>query len=99
MVLGPMLYVRGLKALLCLIPIGIANRDRKEGSMRKALLAVLAVCVCMSLTSWAQDTATIVGTVVDSSGAVIPNATVTVSNPDRGYVRNLETNSAGEYTA
>jgi hypothetical protein len=48
---------------------------------------------------WAQDTATIVGTVTDSSGAVVPTAKVTVSNSQKGFTRNLTTDSAGEYTA
>ena len=48
---------------------------------------------------WAQDTATIVGTVTDSSGGAIPGAQVTVSNPEKGFTRDLATNTAGEYTA
>ena len=47
----------------------------------------------------AQDTATIQGTVTDSTGAVIPNAKISVTNPDRGFVRDLVSNSAGEYIA
>ena len=48
---------------------------------------------------WAQDTATIVGTVTDSTGAVVPGAKVTVANPDRGFVRDVASDAAGEYTA
>jgi hypothetical protein len=40
-----------------------------------------------------------VGAVTDTSGAVVPGAKVAVANPDKGFVRNLITNSAGEYTA
>jgi hypothetical protein len=50
-------------------------------------------------TIWAQDTATITGTVSDSSGAVMPGVTVTVTNPDRGFVRVVAADSAGQYTA
>jgi hypothetical protein len=49
--------------------------------------------------AWAQDTATIVGTVTDATGAVVPGAKVTVSNPNRGFIREVASNSAGEYTA
>ena len=49
--------------------------------------------------SWAQDTATIVGTVTDPSGAAIPVANVTVSNPEKGFTHNLVSNAAGEYMA
>ena len=48
--------------------------------------------------AWAQDTAQIVGTVTDTTGAVIPNAKVTVSNRDKGYTRELVSNSAGAYS-
>jgi hypothetical protein len=50
-------------------------------------------------TIWAQDTATITGTVSDSSGAVMPGVTITVNNPDRGFVRVVASDSAGQYTA
>src|SRR5262249_35217147 len=39
------------------------------------------------------------GAVRDASGAAIPNAKVTVSNPGKGIVRNLATNEAGVFTA
>ena len=61
------------------------------------LLVASALLFCVA--AWAQDTATIVGTVTDSSGGVIPNAKVTVSNPEKGFTRDLVTNTAGEYTA
>jgi hypothetical protein len=48
---------------------------------------------------WAQDTATIVGTVTDSTGAVVPGVKVLVSNPDRGFTREVASDAAGEYTA
>jgi hypothetical protein len=65
---------------------------------RVAFLLLALVCL-LPATIWAQDTATIAGTVSDSSGAVMPGVTVTVANPDRGFVRVVASNSAGEYTA
>jgi hypothetical protein len=47
----------------------------------------------------AQATATIVGTVADSSGAVVPGVKVSVTNTGTGVVRSLETNAAGNYIA
>src|ERR1700683_5054025 len=41
----------------------------------------------------------ILGTVRDSSGAVVVNATVTVTNAGTQVARELTTNSAGEYVA
>jgi outer membrane receptor protein involved in Fe transport len=39
------------------------------------------------------------GVVQDASGAVVPNATVVVSNDAKGIRRNLETTSSGQFTA
>jgi hypothetical protein len=46
----------------------------------------------------AQDLANIVGAITDPSGGVIPDVSVTVSNPDRGFTRRVVSDSAGEYT-
>ncbi|HEX3436339.1 MAG TPA: carboxypeptidase-like regulatory domain-containing protein, partial [Pseudacidobacterium sp.] len=40
----------------------------------------------------------IVGTVTDSSGAVIPNATVTVTDTSKGTSQQVQTNESGNYT-
>jgi len=66
--------------------------------MRKLSLLMGSV-LFVSLLGLGQDTATIVGTVTDTSGAVIPGAKVTVANPDKGFRRDLVANSAGEYIA
>lgn len=47
----------------------------------------------------AQDLADVVGTVTDSSGAVIPDAQVMVANPDLGFVRRVVSDASGEYQA
>ena len=65
---------------------------------RISVLLVVSVFIG-TLTGWPQDTASIVGTVTDSSGAVVPGARVSVSNPEKGFVRDVASNSAGEYTA
>jgi hypothetical protein len=67
--------------------------------MSKVIGLAVTVFVVLSMSAWAQDTATIVGTVMDSSNAVIPAAKVTVANPDKGFTRQLASNAAGEYTA
>ena len=41
----------------------------------------------------------IAGRVTDSSGAIVPNATITIRNTEKGTARVLQTNSAGEYVA
>ncbi|MFT4114570.1 carboxypeptidase regulatory-like domain-containing protein [Silvibacterium sp.] len=39
------------------------------------------------------------GTVMDNTGAVVPNVTVTVTDVEKGTVVSLTTNASGEYTA
>src|SRR5947209_9099118 len=71
--------------------------------MRRLFVLLLLVGLTAGLcgVAWAQEiTVQIRGIVTDASGAVIANATVTISNVDRNQVlRTLETNSAGEYVA
>ena len=66
---------------------------------RLALWASL-VAFILGLPALAQNaTGTLVGHVTDASGAVIPNANVTVTNVDTGEAKILTTNEAGDYTA
>ncbi len=65
--------------------------------MKRAVWLVLPMLCCLGVSVWAQDTANIVGTVMDSTGAAIPGAKVTVENPQKGFVRHLVSNAAGEY--
>src|SRR5882724_7487283 len=57
------------------------------------LFMLLTACV------FAQSTATIQGTVTDASGAVVPNATVTIHSNDTGSDRMLSTDAQGFYSA
>jgi hypothetical protein len=47
--------------------------------------------------AWAQDNATINGTVQDSSGALVPNAQITLTNPATSQERQAVSNAAGAY--
>ena len=61
------------------------------------LLAVLGLMLCA--VGWSQSTAgSIEGIVTDQSGAVLPNAAVTITNQNTGAVRTAVTNTAGVYT-
>src|SRR5438094_3617063 len=69
---------------------------------RKTLVTVVAVCCLLSWSAvlHAQRTqGTISGTVIDSSGAVIPNAEVTITHQQTGTKRVVTTNESGFYTA
>ncbi len=47
--------------------------------------------------AWAQDTASITGTVTDPSGAAVGGAKVSISNAEHGITRTATTNSDGDY--
>ncbi len=62
-------------------------------------LGLLSLSLLFPATLMAQiTTGTILGTVSDASGAVLPGATVTATNLDTGLVRATITNEAGAYT-
>ena len=68
-------------------------------SMRGGLVVLLMVGVLGVLQpAWSQEvTAGIVGTVTDPSGAPITDASVAVTDTERGIVRPAKTNDAGAY--
>ena len=66
----------------------------------RALRGVVACSVAMAGMTWsvAQDTtAKVLGQVADSSGALIPNATVTVTNTGTGTSSTRQTDSRGSF--
>lgn len=60
-------------------------------------LQLVIVTLLASLVSAQIDRGAIVGKVVDSSGALIPNATVVATNKDTGVALTTQSNAAGEY--
>ena len=73
-----------------------------RGSLRRFILFVLRLFVCVSFASsaWAQkDAGSIVGTVKDTSGAFVVNAKVAVTDLEHGQTFNTATNAQGEYVA
>jgi hypothetical protein len=66
----------------------------------RVLLAIAIVCVFLVSPLSAQKfTGTIRGAVKDSSGALLPDAAVTIKNDATGETRTVMTNSMGEYVA
>ena len=64
----------------------------------RALLAVMAVALLLPGAVYAQfDTSTVLGTVTDSSGAVVPGATVTLKNTATGITATAVTDADGSY--
>ncbi|MDP2055938.1 MAG: TonB-dependent receptor, partial [Acidobacteriota bacterium] len=65
--------------------------------MRHALLALLTV-LAMASPAWAQfETATVVGTARDSTGAVVPGAKVTLTNTATGVAAERTSDANGNY--
>ena len=62
------------------------------------LTAAFSVAVLLAPLVWAQENATITGAVLDPTGAVIPNVTITLTNVATGQVRETATNGSGIYT-
>ncbi|MBN9617731.1 MAG: TonB-dependent receptor [Acidobacteriales bacterium] len=78
-----------------LVPIS-ASRLLKRVVCSMAL-AVVAAIACMP--AWAQSTtADVVGTVMDSTGAVVPGATVELTNVNTQEKRVATSGAGGEYT-
>jgi hypothetical protein len=73
---------------------GLAVKGR---SLNLAIL-LTAVLALFAFQAQAQE-ATIVGTVTDSTGAIIPSAVVSIKNVETGTARSLTTNSDGQYAA
>src|SRR5262249_20338403 len=65
---------------------------------KKILLLTASIMLLASRLALAQATATITGRVVDQAGAVLPGATVTVTNAGTGVARDAITNADGLYT-
>jgi hypothetical protein len=63
-----------------------------------SILVCFSLLLAPSLFSQSATTGALTGTVKDSSGAVVPNATVTVTSTATGQVRTTVTGSNGSYT-
>ena len=73
------------------------------GQYRKGLclsIVSIAVLILLAIPVVAQlPTATILGVAKDSSGGVLPNATVTVTNVDTGLTRTVKTGDDGDLSS
>ncbi len=71
-----------------------------DKSLRAALWVVLclAVAVTCSFAEAGGGSAIVSGTVLDPSGAVVPNASVEIHNPVSGYSRSTKTNDTGGFS-
>ena len=66
--------------------------------LRTPLFLLLGLAL-LSTAAYCQGTASIVGTVTDPTGAAVPDAKVTITNTETGFVRSTTTNATGSYSA
>jgi hypothetical protein len=67
-------------------------------NVRKQIVGVAFCLTALASTATAQiDRASLKGTLTDPSGALVPNAAVTVAFPQTGFTRTVQSSSAGEY--
>ena len=67
--------------------------------LRRAFLAITLILSASVFASAQFDTGTITGFVTDSTGAVLPQATVTVSNVATNFQKTMRTDARGGFTA
>src|ERR1700758_4403989 len=65
--------------------------------MKRRLLGLTVLIWALYLPVFAQDTASITGTVTDPSGAAVSGAQVILDSADRGVKRTANTNESGSY--
>src|SRR5579864_4292889 len=64
----------------------------------KKRVCVFAVLLCFASALFAQfDSGSVLGNIRDNSGAVVPGATVTLTNLDTGITSRTTTAGSGEY--
>ncbi|HET9179165.1 MAG TPA: carboxypeptidase-like regulatory domain-containing protein [Terriglobia bacterium] len=78
-------------------PLG--TLQRLEKMPRPALAFVLAILFAAAPAAWAQSEAAITGVVTDTTGGVVPDASITVINSETGARRTILTDAAGRYEA
>jgi len=58
---------------------------------------VVLVLTCMTTAAWAQFASSLEGTVSDSTGGLVPGASVTILNESTGATQTVTTTGAGYY--
>ncbi|WP_188552846.1 TonB-dependent receptor [Edaphobacter dinghuensis] len=77
------------------------DRNTLSWLKRSGCIALACFCIFLVSTNYAAaqvDEGSITGTVQDATGAVVPDAQVTLLNTDQGITLNVKTNTAGQYT-
>jgi len=78
--------------------LSFAGLEGTEGLRPLCWLVMILLLLCPVLSHAQQLTATLSGTVTDSSGAVIPHATVTVTQTSTNAIRAVQGDDSGNYS-
>src|SRR6478609_8312287 len=73
-------------------------RGINPGRLRGSFVWLLVLGM-LATAAWGQGAASIVGTVTDPTGAIVPNAKVTITHVETGSVHSTLTNATGNYAA
>src|SRR5580700_8692847 len=76
----------------------VGSREIRMNCRKLLFLAMALLVILFTANSVRAQSAAITGTVVDPSGGVVPNATVTIHNPVSGLQRSTTTDAAGNFT-
>ncbi|MBS1800510.1 MAG: carboxypeptidase regulatory-like domain-containing protein [Acidobacteria bacterium] len=69
-----------------------------RNTAQRYITLFLAIVLCAITASAQQDQGTITGTIADQTGAVVPNATVTIREINTGFALDRKTDAGGTYT-
>ena len=78
--------------------MGKVSRRSHRKWIPSSLILLLGLAL-ISTAAYSQENASIVGTVTDPTGALVPSAKITITNTDTGIVRPSSTNAAGSFVA
>jgi hypothetical protein len=76
---------------------GLLVANRPAWKSLTVWFACIAAFLVLASGAWAQDNATLSGTVADPSGSVVANANISLTNSATGQVRQVTTNTSGVY--
>ena len=96
--LGPLNYFSPLRRSWAVVASLRSKRKMKQRSVLY-LLIVFTVLLLLVPVYGQKITGTISGSVTDPTGAVVADATVTITNSETGLLRTTTTNTSGEYSA
>ena len=73
--------------------------ERNTPAVLGGILPMIVGLVLLSISAYGQETASLLGTVTDQTGAAVPSAKILITNTDTGLVRSTTTNTTGSYAA